>query len=86
VQLSGTFAQNSFSSLVAEERRRQAGYGILNARIGITKDTWSVEGFVENLTDKRAELFKNNQDDILRITTNRPLTAGIRVSYRFLPY
>ena len=86
VQLSGTFAQNSFSSLVADERRRQAGYGILNARAGITKDSWSVEGFVENLTDKRAELFKNNQDDILRITTNRPLTAGIRVSYRFLPY
>jgi len=86
VQLAGTFAQNSFSSLVAEERRRQAGYGILNARVGIKKDNWTVEGFVENLTDKRAELFKNNQDDILRITTNRPLTAGIRVSYRFLPY
>jgi len=86
VQLSGTFAQNSFSSLVAEERRRQAGYGILNARAGIRKDNWTVEGFVENFTDKRAELFKNNQDDILRITTNRPLTAGIRVSYRFLPY
>jgi len=86
VQLSGTFAQNSFSSLVAEERRRQAGYGILNARVGINKDNWTVEGFVENLTDKRAELFKNNQDDILRVTTNRPLTAGIRMSYRFLPY
>jgi len=86
VQVSGTFAQNSFSSLVAEERRRQAGYGILNARAGITKDSWSVEGYVENLTDKRAELFKNNQDDTLRITTNRPLTAGIRVTYRFLPY
>lgn len=86
VQLSGTFVDNSFSSLVAEERRRQAGYGILDARIGIKKDSWSVEGFVENLTDKRAQLFKNTQDDILRITTNRPLTAGIRVSYRFLPY
>lgn len=86
VQLSGTFVDNSFSSLVAAERRRQAGYGILDARVGIKKDSWTVEGFVENLTDKRAELFKNTQDDILRITTNRPLTAGIRVSYRFLPY
>lgn len=85
VQLSGIFAGNSFSSLVAEERRRQAGYGILNARVGITRGTWNVEAFVENFTDKRAELFKNNQDDILRITTNRPLTAGLRFSYRFLP-
>ncbi|MFO7762756.1 MAG: TonB-dependent receptor [Wenzhouxiangellaceae bacterium] len=85
VQLSGSFVEHSFSSLVAEERRRQAGYGILNARVGITRDTWTVEGFVENLNDKRAELFINTQDDIPRITTNRPLTAGVRVSYRFLP-
>jgi iron complex outermembrane recepter protein len=86
VQLSGKFAGNSFSSLVAEERRRQAGYGILSARAGVTRENWSAELFVENLTDKRAELFKNTQDDILRITTNRPLTAGLRFSYRFLPY
>ncbi|MDT8439367.1 MAG: TonB-dependent receptor plug domain-containing protein [Wenzhouxiangellaceae bacterium] len=85
VQVSGKFAQNSFSSLVAEERRRQAGYGILNAAAGIARENWTITAFVENFTDKRAELFLNNQDDILRITTNRPLTAGIRVSYRFLP-
>lgn len=85
VQLSGNFVEHSFSSLVAEERRRQAGYGILDARVGISRESWNIEGFVENLTDKRAELFINTQDDIPRITTNRPLTAGIRVSYRFLP-
>ncbi|MDT8449988.1 MAG: TonB-dependent receptor [Wenzhouxiangellaceae bacterium] len=85
VQLSGTFVGNSFSSLVAEERRRQAGYSIFNARAGITRGSWMVEGFVENFSDKRAELFINTQDDIPRITTNRPLTAGIRFSYRFLP-
>ncbi|MBS3743925.1 MAG: TonB-dependent receptor [Wenzhouxiangellaceae bacterium] len=85
VQLSGNFVEHSFSSLVAEERRRQAGYGILDARVGISRESWNIEGFVENLTDKRAELFINTQDDIPRITTNRPLTAGVRVSYRFLP-
>jgi outer membrane receptor protein involved in Fe transport len=86
VQVSGKFVSNSFSSLVAEERRRQAGYGILNARAGISRGSWTAELFVDNLTDKRAELFINTQDDIPRITTNRPLTAGIRFSYRFLPY
>jgi len=85
VQLSGKFVENSFSSLVAEERRRQAGYGLLNAAAGVSRDTWTFEAFVENLTDKRAELFINTQDDIPRITTNRPLTAGVRVSFRFLP-
>jgi outer membrane receptor protein involved in Fe transport len=86
VQLSGKFASNSFSSLVAEERRRQAGYGILDARAGVSRENWTAEVFVENFTDKRAELFINTQDDIPRITTNRPLTAGIRLSYRFLPF
>jgi len=86
VQVSGKFASNSFSSLVAEERRRQAGYGILNARVGVARESWTAEFFVENFTDKRAELFINTQDDIPRITTNRPLTAGLRFSYRFLPY
>jgi len=86
VQVSGKFVDHSFSSLVAEERRRQAGYSIFNASAGFSRGTWTVEGFVENFTDKRAELFINTQDDIPRITTNRPLTAGIRVSYRFLPY
>jgi outer membrane receptor protein involved in Fe transport len=86
VQLSGKFASNSFSSLVAEERRRQAGYGILDARAGVSRENWTAELFVENFTDKRAELFINTQDDIPRITTNRPLTAGIRLSYRFLPF
>jgi len=86
VQVSGKFVDNSFSSLVAEERRRQAGYSIFNARVGVSRGNWNVEGFIENFTDKRAELFINTQDDIPRITTNRPLTAGIRFSYRFLPF
>ncbi|MEX2500015.1 MAG: TonB-dependent receptor [Wenzhouxiangellaceae bacterium] len=85
-QVSGKFVDHSFSSLVAEERRRQSGYSIFNAAVGVSRGSWNVEGFVENFTDKRAELFINTQDDIPRITTNRPLTAGIRVSYRFLPY
>ena len=85
VQLSGKFASNSFSSLVAEERRRQAGYGIFNASAGVSRGSWAAQVFVQNLTDKRAELFINTQDDIERITTNRPLTAGIKLSYRFLP-
>lgn len=85
VQLSGKFAESSFSSLVAEERREQAGYGILNASAGVSRGSWSAQLFVENLTDKRAELYINTQDDIERITTNRPLTAGIKLTYRFLP-
>ncbi|MDX1626847.1 MAG: TonB-dependent receptor, partial [Wenzhouxiangellaceae bacterium] len=85
-QVSGKYADESFSSLVAEERRKQDSYTIWNATAGISRGSWTAELFVHNLTDERAELFKNTQDDILRITTNRPRTIGLSVSYRFLPY
>ena len=43
----------------------------------------TLELFAENLTDERAELFINSLDTDLRITTNRPRTWGVRVSYDF---
>ena len=85
VQVSGKYSGKSFSSLVAEERREQDAYAIFNAAAGISRGSWTAELFVENLFDERAELFINTQDDIPRITTNRPTTAGIRLTYRFLP-
>ena len=39
--------------------------------------------FVRNITDERANFYYNDQDDIPRITTNRPRNVGIRVSYKF---
>jgi len=84
-QFSGSFTGNSFSSLVAEERREQDSYELFNASFGVKKGSWGVELFAENLFDKRAELFINTQDDIPRITTNRPRTVGLNVTYRFLP-
>lgn len=86
VQASGSFASHSFSSLVAEVRERQAGYAIFNASAGIAKNDWSAEVFVDNVFDKRAELFINEQDDIPRVTTNRPMTAGVKFNYRFTGY
>jgi hypothetical protein len=37
--------------------------------------------FVSNLTDERAQLHINRQDFFERVTTNRPRTIGLRVSY-----
>ncbi len=82
-QLSLQYAGSSYSSIVAAERQRQASYTLMNFSFGIEKDAWSAKFYVDNLTDKRAELFINNQDDIPRITTNRPRTIGFRISYSY---
>lgn len=77
------YAGESFSSLVEEIREQQDAYTTADVSAGITRGSWSGEIFVENLTDERAELFINEQDDIRRITTNRPRTLGLRVRYNY---
>lgn len=77
------YAGESFSSIVEAVREQQDSYTTADASIGVMKDEWTAELFVDNLTDERAELFINEQDDIPRITTNRPRTLGLRVSYDY---
>ncbi len=73
----------SFSSLVAEVREQQDSYTTADLSFGAGRDAWQASIFVENVFDERAELFINEQDDIRRITTNRPRTVSLRVSYDF---
>ena len=74
-------AASSYSSVVAAKRVEQDSYTVLDASVGGVKDSWKVELFAENLSDERAELFINDQDDTLRVVTNRPFTLSLRVSY-----
>lgn len=66
------------SSQEVRDRKRQHSYHILNAAVGIERGNWGAELFVRNLTDERAEVFKNSFSWDSRITTNRPRTIGLR--------
>jgi outer membrane receptor protein involved in Fe transport len=65
------------------------GYSLVNFRLGLKSgDKWSATAFVNNLTNKHAQLesmFTENepQPDFTRIITNQPLTAGVDLSFRF---
>ena len=69
--------------------RQLPGYDLINVRAGIKfRDTWSATLFVDNLTNKHAQLesmFTENepQPSFTRIETNQPLTAGVDLTYRF---
>ncbi|MDE0800615.1 MAG: TonB-dependent receptor [Rhodospirillaceae bacterium] len=82
-QLAAQYADSSFSSLITAEREQQSSYFTSDLSVGASTENWNIELFVQNLTDKRAELNINVQDDIRRITTNRPRTVGLRVSYDY---
>ena len=80
-QMSVQAGSDSYSSLVAVNRRDQANYATYDLSMGVSKDDWSAGLFIENMTDERVDQYINNQDDIMRVTTNRPLTISLRVAY-----
>jgi iron complex outermembrane recepter protein len=69
--------------------RQLPGYDLINVRAGVKfHDEWGVTAFINNLTNKRAQLesmFTENepQPSFTRIETNQPLTAGLDLNYRF---
>jgi outer membrane receptor protein involved in Fe transport len=69
--------------------RQLPGYDLVNVRAGVKfKDKWSATAFVNNLTNKHAQLesmFTENepQPSFTRIETNQPLTGGVDLTYKF---
>jgi iron complex outermembrane recepter protein len=69
--------------------RQLPGYDLINVRAGVKfRDMWSATLFVNNVTNRRAQLesmFTENepQPDFTRVVTNQPLTAGIDLTYRY---
>ncbi len=60
----------------------QAAYNTFSLSFGVNKDNWGIEIFGENLSDARPELYKSGNDGETRITTSRPRTIGMRVSFK----
>lgn len=65
------------------------GYSIANARVTLAHDRWSVNVFVDNLTDKVALTSANNTSfqfnipQLVRYGTNQPRTIGTQFNYKF---
>jgi iron complex outermembrane recepter protein len=60
----------------------QPSYRTLDASFGISKDNWSISIYGDNLSDARPQLFTSANDGEKRVTTSRPRTLGLRVSYK----
>jgi outer membrane receptor protein involved in Fe transport len=64
-------------------------YSIANARVGLGDGKWTATLFVDNFTNKLAELTSNNTQfqfnipQVTRISTNQPRTFGTEINYRF---
>jgi outer membrane receptor protein involved in Fe transport len=56
-------------------------YTLLSLSTGVEAEAWRLTLFVDNLTDKRAQLFINNRIGLGRININRPRTIGLSARY-----
>lgn len=61
----------------------QESYAIANVSIGVMKNDWKAELYIDNLTDESAVLYIDTQQFTPKVVTNRPRTLGVRLSYDF---
>jgi len=79
----GVNYQDSNGQTFAGGRYVQDSYVLANLSFGITNDEWKAELFIDNLTDKSANLYIDTQQFTPKVVTNRPRTIGFRFSYDF---
>lgn len=78
-----TYSASKLTDIIEINKFRLDSYTVVDLAAGVSKDQWSFEVFGENLFDTRAEISGNFINDRERITTNRPLTVGLRVSFDY---
>ncbi len=78
----GTFVGGG-GTLFQNGRYVQEDYVLLNLGFGVKKDGWRAELFVDNVTDKAAQLNIDTLQFTPKVVTNRPRTFGMRLSYDY---
>jgi outer membrane receptor protein involved in Fe transport len=61
-------------------RYRQPAYALLDGSFGVSKDHWSIELFVKNVTDSSASTFTSSPQFIKAEVPVRPRTFGLKIS------
>jgi iron complex outermembrane receptor protein len=82
-QVGGTHQAHSYSATGNIQTYDQAGFTTYDAALGVEKDAWTAQAYMQNLTNTRANLFENGNQFVTAQTINRPRTGGIRFSYKF---
>src|SRR5215510_6686053 len=91
-QISGVYNGDSYSDLQRSDRETlgiQPSYTTADFSAGVTRDSWTVQVYVNNLTDERARLgtFAQCATEVCGVNpyymTNQPRTYGLKFGQRF---
>lgn len=83
VQPQVTHSASKFTDIIEINKLQLNSYTVFDLAVGVKANQWKFEVFGENLFDERAQISGNFVYDRARITTNRPLTVGMRVSFDY---
>ena len=84
IQPQVSHSANKFTDVVEINKLELDSYTIVDLAAGIrTQSGWNFEVFADNLNDERAQISGNYVNDRPRISTNRPRTIGLRVSFHY---
>jgi outer membrane receptor protein involved in Fe transport len=78
-----TVSDDSFSDIMEPNRAQQSGYTLMNVRTGVSNDDWTAEVYIDNLTNRRAEISNTFIFDRERISVVKPRTLGVRYKRNF---
>lgn len=83
IQPQVTHSASKFTDIIEINKLELDSYTVFDLSAGVESGQWKFEVYGENLFDTRAEISGNFVFDRARITTNRPLTVGMRVSFDY---
>ena len=82
-QVQLVYSDGATSDIMEPNKAKQNSYSYLDLRVGMSSDDITAELYIDNVTDKRAEISNNFVFDRQRITVIKPMTVGIRVKKNF---
>jgi len=65
------------------ELRVQPSYDVLNTSLGLQRDNWTAELYVQNVTDERGVVWINAVNWDSRVQVNQPRAIGLRWRQNF---
>ena len=77
------WSSEAFSDVITINRIEMNSYTMANISAGLLSELWSSELYVNNLTDRRAQVSNNFVFDVQRVTYAQPRTFGLRLKYNF---
>ena len=83
VQPQMTHSASKATDVIEINKLELDSYTIFGMAAGVQSRQWSFELFGDNVFDQRAQISGNYVNDRERITTNRPLTVGLRVGFDY---